>query len=333
MNARDERFLNRTQMLLRGLYSSGLCVMYHDASLAVRLVENAPDSWPQPEAILNEGDRAIFDRTTAEQVIAAKRRVQETGVPAQIEAAVRSPGREPTWFELDIEPDFAPEGATEPARRDVCGLFISVSDITQLKRREEALRALLYEVSHRSRNLLAILQSILGHTARHSDSIAEFERKFRGRIASLAHSQDLITTSNWQGVRFRRLAESQFTAYLRPGLPRPLIHGADPVLSPNSTLHIGLALHELAANSANFGALAASSGSIVIESELLPEAHCMSWHEELAQPRQVAPSRGFGQAVLEQVVTRAVNGHAEYRILPERITYRIEWPEPAPGLA
>ncbi len=325
VNARDTVFLNSTQMLLRGLYSSGLCVMYHDSQLAVRLVENAPAAWPPPETILAEGDAAIFGPEIAPRVIAAKRRVLETGVPARIEAPVRVLGHEPVWFDLDIEPD-TDRGST--ADGSVRGLFISATDITQLKRREEALRALLYEVSHRSRNMLAILQSILGHTARHSDSIAAFERKFRGRIASLSHSQDLVTTSNWQGVRLRRLAERQLADFVGPTLPQPTVRGADPLLDPNTALHIGLALHELAANSASFGVLKAASGSIVIDSELTPEGHCLAWTEELAQPRQVLPSRGFGQAILEQVVTRAIGGRAEYRIGAERIVYRIDWPEP-----
>lgn len=327
MNARDDRFLNRTQMLLRGLYSSGLCVMYHDATLRVRLVENAPATWPPPEVILAEGDAAIFDSETAAQVIAAKRQVLASGVPARVEAAVRRGGREAAWFDLDIEPDL--EAGPEGEEVQVRGLFVSATDITQLKGREEALRALLYEVSHRSRNLLAILQSILGHTARHSDDIASFERKFRGRIASLAHSQDLVTTSNWQGVQFRRLAERQLVDFARRNQPPPLIRGDDPILSPKTALHIGLALHELAANSASFGVLASGAGSIDIAVASSGADQRLTWTEDLGTPRDLTPARGFGQAILEQVVARAINGRAEYRITPAQITYHIDWREPA----
>lgn len=329
MNARDERLLNRTQMLLRGLYSSGLCVMYHDVMLTVRLVENTPACWPPPDVVLAQGDTAIFDAETAERVLEAKRGVLETGVGVRVEAAVYRHGEDPRWFELDIEADREDEGS-------VTGLFVSATDITEMKRREEALRALLFEVSHRSRNLLAILQSILGHTARSSDSIASFERKFRGRIASLARSQDLVTFSNWQGVRFRRLVEGQLDRFAHGGAIPHVVTGSDPLLAPNSALHLGLALHELAANSASFGVMGSNEGEIWIQAESNDDKLSVIWSEELggsagtvaesgAALRRAPP--GFGRAILEQVVPRAVNGRATYRVAPDRVSYRLDWPE------
>lgn len=334
VNARDDRLLNRTQMLLRGLYSSGLCVMYHDAGLNVRLVENTPPEWPAPDDVLARGDVAIFDPETAERVIDAKRGVLATGMGVRVEAAIHPNGGEAAWFELDIEAD-------RDAGGGINGLFVSATDITQMKRREETLRSLLFEVSHRSRNLLAILQSILGHTARNSDSIAAFERKFRGRIASLALSQDLVTFSNWQGVRFRRLVEGQLDRFSYPGIAPQVISGDDPMLAPSSALHVGLAVHELAANSASFGALGSSNGAISIEAGVSGEGLRLCWNEELAHAQARGPAResvgqggtpggplpGFGRAILEQVVPRAVNGRATYQIEPDRITYRLEWPE------
>lgn len=204
---------------------------------------------------------------------------------------------------------------------------MSVRDISELKVREEAQRALLYEVSHRSRNLLAILQSVLGHTARSSDSIATFERKFRGRIAALAHSQDLITRSNWQGVRFHRLVLNQLGEHLGPGVTPPVILGPDPLIGPNIALHLGLALHELAANSAQFGVLAQRSGEIAIETETTAQGQGMRWTERLAEPRRSPEGSGFGRSILTQIVPRAVGGQAQYHVSPGEVRYHIDWPE------
>ena len=207
------------------------------------------------------------------------------------------------------------------------GLFVSITDITELKTREETLRALLYEVSHRSRNLLAIVQSVLGHTARSSDSIAVFERKFRGRIAALAHSQDLITRSNWQGVRFHRLVLNQISEHVGAGITPPAILGPDPLINPNTALHLGLALHELAANSVSYGVLAHGKGEITIETVPAQDGQRMIWSETLATPSTAPPGNGFGQTILSQIVPRAVNGQVEYRITPDHIRYRLDWPE------
>ncbi|MCR2327014.1 hypothetical protein NSR98_25480, partial [Salmonella enterica] len=78
-------------------------------------------------------------------------------------------------------------------------------EISELKHREQVLKILLREVSHRSKNLLAIIQSIAMQTARFSGSVDQFLQKFRGRLYSLSNSQDLVTDSNWHGAAFREL--------------------------------------------------------------------------------------------------------------------------------
>lgn len=321
--------VDRIKTLLRGLRNSGVCILYHDSQLAVRLVENPPPRWPSTEEILASGDAAVFDAETAAQVTEAKRAVLLTGSPARLEVSRKEAGREKGWYELHVEADTLPAATVEGevAAEGARGLFVSVVDITEMKNREETLRALLFEVNHRSRNLLAIMQSVLGHTARNSGSVAEFERKFRGRVAALAHSQDLITRSNWQGVRFQRLALNQLAEHLGPRVAPPVMLGPDPLIGPNTALHLGLALHELAVNSATYGALGQAQGDIVIETETLRDRQAMSWNEHLRVPRESPPGRGFGQAILRQIVPRALNGDVQLEIEPDRIHYRIEWPE------
>lgn len=314
---------NRTQTLLRGLQSSGLCVIYHDSDMAVRLVENLPPSWPAAEAILSAGDAAVFDPFTAERVLAVKREVLAKGQAQRIEAPQRRDGEELLWFELSIEQDADPEGGAPR------GLFVSVTDITQIKRREATLRDLLFEVSHRSRNMLAILQSILGQTADHANSVAEFEEKFRGRIASLAQSQDLITYANWQGVQFRRLVETQLAPFTEDTGVTPSIEGGDPLLSPNTALHLGLALHELAANSHRFGVLGKGTGGLLVRAAVAGASYQIEWIEEPASESLASGKAwGFGRTVLEVVVPRALRARASYSVGPDSVRYVLDLPEP-----
>ena len=121
----------------------------------------------------------------------------------------------------------------------------------------KVLKSLLRELSHRSKNLLAIIQGIATQTARYTLSLDSFLVKFRGRLQSLSHSQDLITDSSWRGAYLFELAEKQFAPYWPDsGVPMP-IYGINAHLSPNAAVHLGLALHELIVNSAtprrNFG--------------------------------------------------------------------------------
>ncbi|MBP7000365.1 sensor histidine kinase [Amaricoccus sp.] len=309
----------RTRTLLRGIRSGGICVLYHDADMALRTIENVPASWPDIEAVMLGGDAAIFDPFTAERVIAVKRDVLVSGRPRRLEAMQQRDGEPPVWFEMSVERDEGPDGAPR-------GLFVSVADISLLKRREAALRELLYEVSHRSRNLLAILQSILGQTASSATSVAEFEEKFRGRIASLAQSQDLITYANWQGVRFRRLVEVQTEAFAADAGVAVEVEGRDPVLPPNVTLHLGLALHELAANARSFGVLAAEAGRLRVRCEIIPGGCRIEWIEEPDRPVGRVQAWGFGRTILQNVTPRALSGEAHYSVGPEGVRYSLDFP-------
>lgn len=319
MSANIHRQEHRTQTLLRGLQSSGLCVIYYDADLVAKLVENPPPSWPPEAEILASGISAVFDAFTAERVRSAKREVLASGTSQRLEAPLRPGGGDLLWFELILEPDHVAEG---PPR----GVFISVMDITATMRREAALRDLLFEVSHRSRNMLAILQSILGQTAGHSSSVAEFEQKFRGRIASIAQSQDLITYANWQSVRFRRLVETQIAPFGDESRVKPQIDGEDPLLSPNAALHLGLAMHELSANSSVFGVLAADAGEIRINASPLGSGYRLEWIETPVRPFELPEpiNWGFGRTVLAHVAPRALRAEAVYSVEPEGVHYALD---------
>lgn len=309
--------LERIAMLIRGLRHAGLCVLYQDRSLAVRLVENPFDSWPEAATIFALGDHAIFPAASADAVVAAKRRVIESGQPERIEAHLRKPPHD-CWYELNIEPDSDVQGR-------IRGIFVAAANITEHKRREETLRGLLAEVSHRSRNLLAIVQSILGQTMRLETDPVDFAAKLRGRIQALAITQDLVTQANWQGAGFRHLASAQLDPFTEPSQFGLEIVGDDPQLLPNVALHVGLALHELAANSASFGVLRRRRGSIRLGMEASENGLTLVWDETHAESVTPGDAR-FGTAVLTQVLPSATGGRATLDMSPEGVRYVLEMP-------
>ena len=61
--------------------------------------------------------------------------------------------------------------------------------------------------------LLAIIQSIATQTGRYSSDVDGFLTRFRGRLQSLASSQDLVTSSNWRGADLGDLVLGQVARY------------------------------------------------------------------------------------------------------------------------
>jgi two-component sensor histidine kinase len=319
--AESPRF-DRFRAMLRGLRLSGMCVLYQDRDLNILMVENAPDFWPSRQEMAAGGDYAIFDSKTADRTTAAKRAVLAGGDSVRLEVSVAD-NDEPRWFEMTVEPD---DGHSTGVR----GLYVSVVEITDIKHREQVLKTLLREVSHRSKNLLAIIQSIASQTARFSESMDDFLLKFRGRLLSLSQSQDLVTDSNWRGAKFSELLDMQLSRYASANEFAVTRHGADCFLTPNAALHVGLAIHELAVNSAAYGALADGNGSVTVELSRPNDAAAhmtMVWSERLGHAGHGIDTARFGSAVLEKVVPVALDSQAYYEIEDHLVVYRLDIPQ------
>src|SRR5712664_207715 len=65
-----------------------------------------------------------------------------------------------------------------------------VTDVTERKAAEDHIQFLMHEISHRSKNLLAVIQSIARRTARTAGTMEEFESRFERRLQGLAASHD-----------------------------------------------------------------------------------------------------------------------------------------------
>lgn len=240
-----------------------------------------------------------------------------------------------------IELDLAPRIGQCTLRLDLermalngnAGLLTLITDITEMRHREMVMKTLLRELSHRSKNLLAIIQGIATQTARQALSLDGFLVKFRGRIQSLSNSQDLVTDSSWRGAFLFELAQRQFAAYW-PDPENPVVmSGINAHLSPNAALHVGLAFHELIVNSASHGAIALGVNSIALTCRRIEGAEGeemieLVWTEDIRDlDNKVEPDEhSFGRTVLERVVPSAIAGSALYIATATRTEYRLTIP-------
>lgn len=213
-------------------------------------------------------------------------------------------------------------------------LITVVIDRTEDRRRERLLRALLREVSHRSKNLLAIIQSIASQTARYAGTLDMFLGKFRGRLHALSQSQDLITDSSWRGAYFRDLLKQQVDRYVQENADLVHVSGDDVLLTPNASLHIGLALHELVVNAVSHGDFLQRRRPIEVTCTRLdtPEGPMVRilWVEPFgiadADDIKAVKTNRFGSTVLERVVPSSVNGTAYHEFGQAEIRYELTFP-------
>ncbi|PZP39858.1 MAG: hypothetical protein DI585_02780 [Pseudomonas fluorescens] len=231
-----------------------------------------------------------------------KRKAMETGemvrgeIKAKIDGSIR-------WFDISIAP-------LKNRAGHVVGLTGAAIDISERKGWEQHLRLLMRELTHRSKNLLAVIQAMARQTARHTDSVDAFIERFGARLHALAGSHDLLVQESWQRASISELISSQLGHYSDLVGTQVLISGPQVYLNPDAAQNLGMALHEMATNAAKYGALSTPTGQVSISWSWKGQGSKrilrMLWREK-GGPAVMAPkSRGFGSQVIERNLTRAL---------------------------
>jgi two-component sensor histidine kinase len=274
------------------------------------------------ESIVGCTDDELFPGRSGAAMIALKRAALESGQQTRGEVLVEDFPVE-RWFDLHIEPLRNDTGA-------VLGLACAAVDISKRKEDEAHLRLLLRELTHRSKNLLAVIQAMARQTARHAGSANEFLNQFSGRLQSLAAAHDLLVRESWHGASIQELIRAQLAAYLDDEGQRVSANGPAIVLKPEAAQSLGLALHELAANAARFGALSAEKGQVVIgwERTQTPrgEALVLDWRELGGPTVKARRKRGFGTAAIERNLALSLEADVSLDFEPEGVHCRVVIP-------
>lgn len=308
----------RYETALRG---SKITVFTQDCGLHYTSISN-PFCGRSVEQILGRTDDELFPGRSGAAMISLKRTALDGGQPSRGEVLIEDFPTE-RWFDLHIEPLRNSIGT-------VTGLACAAVDISKRKEDEAHLRLLLRELTHRSKNLLAVIQAMARQTARHAGSMDGFLNQFSGRLQSLAAAHDLLVRESWHGASMGELIRAQLVAYLDDEGERVSMSGPTIALKPEAAQSLGLALHELAANAARFGALSADRGRVVIawERERMPrgDALVVDWREEGGPQVKARRKRGFGTAVIERNLALALAADVSLDFDPTGVHCRIVIP-------
>ena len=159
--------------------------------------------------------------------------------------------------------------------------------------RTAELEFLAREVDHRAKNILAVVQSICRSSK--AEDPGAYMSAVEGKIRSLSIAHTLLSESRWEGADLRKLV-GQVLAPYRSGATST--EGPDILLEPRTAQTIGLTLNELATNAVKYGALAASSGTVLLRWDVENGALNMTW-EEAGGPSIRSPiTSGYGMRVI-----------------------------------
>jgi PAS domain S-box-containing protein len=212
------------------------------------------------------------------------------------------------WYDISLAP------LTNRAGH-VVGLTGAAIDISERKGWEQHLRLLMRELTHRSKNLLAVIQAMARQTARQSGNVENFIERFGARLHALAGSHDLLVQESWQRASISELIGSQLGHYSDLLGTQILVSGPKVYLNPDAAQNLGMALHEMATNAAKYGALSTPKGQVSIswswKGQGAKRVLHLNWREK-GGPTVVAPTaRGFGSQVIERNLTRALGAEVK----------------------
>jgi two-component sensor histidine kinase len=203
----------------------------------------------------------------------------------------------------------------------VLGTTSVAVDVSERKANEDQLRLLLRELTHRSKNLLAVIHAIARQTASRTRSVEDFLDRFSARLCAIGCSHDLLIADNWQGASLRMLVEQQLGEHAEQFGETIAIEGEDVMLKPEAVHNLGLALHELATNAQKYGSLSDPRGQVRIEWQFCEEASKLKlvWQERGGPPVTPPQRSGFGRAMIETVIGQALEGDVSLSFPPKGV--------------
>ena len=216
----------------------------------------------------------------------------------------------------------------------VCGLFGYVAYNNLRLRREIQVRigferrltAVIDELNHRVKNILAVIQSIVTRTLRHGSDIDVARELLIGRIHAMSNVVSLLTESQWQGVKLKGL----FEARAIPHAERIAVSGPDISVSARAAQSLSLLFFELASHSDEGLSLVGKHPHIVAHWEVNGEDPGAVFHFRWEEFNTSAATRredsDFGVILLDRVAPEALGGTSQRYFTDVSYVYELTAP-------
>ena len=201
---------------------------------------------------------------------------------------------------------------------EVIGFANNIADRTRAAlariEAEERQRTLNLELSHRMKNMLAMVQSIATQTMRTATDLDAAKDVLAGRLIALSKSHDLLLSGTVGSAPVETVIRSALLSHEDvPG--RFILEGPSFTVGSKAALSLSLMLHELATNAAKNGALSTAEGKVSVAWDLREndgEPRCTLRWSERGGPVVEPPKRtGFGSRLIGRGLAGSFGGDVE----------------------
>jgi PAS domain S-box-containing protein len=265
------------------------------------------------ESIVGRGHYEVFPEIPTEWRESHRRCLEGSSEVSTDDYLQLADGRS-FWLKRDVRPWRDNQGK-------IGGLVVSWEDITARKQAEKQQQMLVREVMHRTKNLIAVIQSIATATFRNSADPSQ--ETFMSRLHALGNAHGLLLNADGQGALLEDIVRGQLAGFAGS----VSIDGPRIFLKPSSAQSFALVIHELATNATKYGALASVTGRVVVTWFVRSAGDTAKLHfrwQERGGPRVEGPTRkGFGTVLLEHAIA-GIDSAPRIDFDPAGLTYETE---------
>jgi PAS domain S-box-containing protein len=203
--------------------------------------------------------------------------------------------------------------------------FGTCTDVDELKRMEQSKELVSQELSHRIKNIFAVVSSLIALSARQFPESRTFASVLRTRIKALSQAHEFVrphshvSAPSMADTTLHAFLATLFRPYTRPdGDPSVIISGDDTVFDDQAATSVALLFHELATNASKYGALSVEGGQVDLITRREDDRFTLEWIEQGGPPIHGEPKRqGFGSALTSLSVEGQLGGALRREWRPE----------------
>jgi PAS domain S-box-containing protein len=257
-----------------------------------------------------EGWNGMFHPDDQQRAWETWRHCLATGEPYEIEYRLRHRSGDYRWT----------LGRALPVR-DAKGQIVrwigTCTDIDSSKRQAEQAEILSRELSHRIKNIFAVINGLIALSVSDAPEGQDFADRLQGRIAALGRAHEFVRPHSEVSapiagpITLVTLLRDILSPYPALDEGRLTIDGDDTNVDDRGATPIALIFHELATNAAKYGALSVPRGAVDIQISHNGEQTCIRWIESGGPPVTVPSHTGFGTQLTDLSVVHQLGGTIE----------------------
>lgn len=254
------------------------------------------------ESLVHLGDRA--------QAQAEWDRARATGEPYEDEHRMRRADGEYRWMLVRALP-------LTDKRGKVVRWSGTMTDIDDSRRLSDNRDLLARELSHRIKNIFAVVAGLVSMRARRHPEAAVFSEDLVSAIRTLGRAHDFVRPI--EGARGDSLTGllGELMAPYADDAARVSIAGHDCAIGHRAATPLALIFHELATNSAKYGSLSLPEGHVTIAIDCADDADTarIEWREH-GGPEPEVQDEGFGSRLVQMAIEGQLGGTMVRRFEP-----------------